>query len=360
MRHAMIPFLLGLLGSLLCNDARSQSDPNPIEVRSFNPKFTPVGDLLPLLGATDNGGSLELRWQGGNGTHMVQVRPHFGANQLLLVGTHEDLETARKLAEAVDLPPRQIEIEASIVEVDEGKAQDLGVDWDELLRTSGSRIRYQFDESNRDVYGDPGSQGGGQRSQHDNLINRGLSFATQASIADFVHLVQERGIGRVRNTPHLITLNNRPATLLDGQRVTYVTRASSYANIYETQTMDAGLKLDVQPTVAESGYITMNVTAELTAIDGLQISDSPIKVGQILENAIVLQDGQTAILGGFRRVFDQKRKRTLPVLGHILPFLFSREITEERTINSFILLTARVVDFNVGIDEKKKRELEGR
>ena len=337
-------------------DAPASSSP---QVDVFKPAFVPVGELLPLLGVQEREGQLELNWVEGGQTHAVRVRSNEPANQLILVGSAPDLATVQRLAHAVDLAPRQIDVEATIVEIDENKANDLGIDWEGMWRGSGTGTDFQYqkrsmDQRRDDAYYPPG--------QHQVIkeVDRFLAFHSRADVSSFVRLVQEQGIGRVRNTPHILTLNNRTATLLDGQRVTYVTRASAYANIYETQVMDAGLSLNVRPTIGESGYLTIKATAELTNLSGGEISGSPIKDGQILDNSIVVKDGDTVVLGGFKRVVDSKRTRRLPVLGQLIPFLFSREIHQRQTLSSYILLTARAVDFQAGPDERMRQEIEGK
>jgi type II secretory pathway component GspD/PulD (secretin) len=153
-------------------------------------------------------------------------------------------------------------------------------------------------------------------------------------------------------------VNNRRATILDGQRVTYITRYSSYTNLFETDTLDAGLTLSVLPSLGESGYLTLDIRAELTSL-GSSISGSPIKDGQIVENTVVVKDGETVLLGGFQRSVDQRVHRRFPVLGHILPFIFSRVIVNHSVRESFVVLTPRVVDLAAGLDDRTRGILQG-
>ena len=123
--------------------------------------------------------------------------------------------------------------------------------------------------------------------------------------------------------------------------------------------MDAGLNLRVQPSLGESGYITMRITAELTSLSvGRAISGSPIKEGQMLENTVIVRDGESILLGGLSRTVEEKHRKRFPLLGHVLPFLFSREVTNRDQIESFIVLTPHVVDLAASLDEKTKAALE--
>jgi type II secretory pathway component GspD/PulD (secretin) len=113
--------------------------------------------------------------------------------------------------------------------------------------------------------------------------------------------------------------------------------------------MDAGLTLSVLPSLGESGYLTMDVNAELTSLAG-EISGSPIKDGQIIQNTVIVRDGEAVLLGGFERSIESTTKRRFPLLGHILPFLFSREVTTKKLIRSYVILTPHVVDLAGVVD----------
>ena len=69
----------------------------------------------------------------------------------------------------------------------------------------------------------------------------------------------------------------------------------------------------------------------------------------------MVKDGETFLLGGLNRTVDYVTKRKVPVLGTILPFLFSRKITTRTTYQVFILLTPRVIDLEPQkLDERLK------
>ena len=120
--------------------------------------------------------------------------------------------------------------------------------------------------------------------------------------------------------------------------------------------MDAGLKLSVLPSLGEAGYLTMNVRAELTRLAS-NISGSPVKDGQMVENTVIVKDGEPVLLGGFERTTESRLTRRVPVLGYILPFLFSRHETVRSTTHNFVVLTPHVVDLAPALDERTRKEL---
>ncbi|MBI1796711.1 MAG: hypothetical protein HYR74_06630 [Candidatus Eisenbacteria bacterium] len=309
-------------------------------VATVKPQFLPPGELARALGVRERDGRGVLEWRAGADVRTVDVRRNDAANLIVLTGESEDVDAAEAMVKALDVAPRQILIEARIVEIDLTRARQLGMDW----RTFDD-VSYQRNDL-RDYRVGP-----------DFKDSRALFQNRFFASADFAAL-QQNGVATTRDAPRVLTLNNRAANILDGQRVTYITRYSSYTNLFQTDTLDAGLALNVTPSLGESGYLTLDVRAELTQLVN-QISGSPVKDGQIVENTVVMKDGDTVLLGGFERTADVRQRTGLPLLGRVLPFLFSRESTTHRERESFVALTARVVDTNAGPDPKTREIFEG-
>lgn len=337
-----------ILGSLVCltqlvvaedqPEAAAVSNP-ATEIATFKPTYAPPAEILGFLGVTGTGSWNIVEWQEDDGWHSVEVRVNAPANLLVVSGHGNDIEHVLKLIKQADTPPRQIEIEVKIVELFKSKAQDIGLEWEQLLRRTRVSASYTKDER-----------------------GEGSTFRTVAdgSVSELVKILDETGAGTIRTAPRVLTLNNKPASILDGERVTYITKYSSYTNLFETDSMDAGLSLTVTPSLGESGYITMNITAELTSLmPPRDASGSPIKQGQMIENTVVVKDRESVLLGGRTRMIEEKRKRRVPILGHILPFLFSREITNYDEAESFVVITPRVVDFDASINMETRGIIEG-
>ncbi|NOZ09043.1 MAG: type II and III secretion system protein [FCB group bacterium] len=145
------------------------------------------------------------------------------------------------------------------------------------------------------------------------------------------------------NSPRIVTTNNRKGSILDGQHSTYVTRYSSYSNIYETEEINSGLSLEVTPSLGESGYISLEITAKYTNLTG-NISGSPVESGQILNNHVFVRDNEPFLLGAFKKLEDQEIVRRVPLLGYILPYLFSKKVKVQSEKNILVVLTPRVID----------------
>ncbi len=334
-----------LVIGLMATGARAQSE---TRVSTLKPQYLPPAELAQILGVS-GGARATLEWHAGDGMHSVEVRRNDAANLLVLTGSAEDVAAAEAMVKAADVPPRQIMVEAKIVEVDRDRVRDLGIDWSTISTRAEVQQDRSKDVSKRKVAG---------VTDRVTYTSDRLRIIAGAALFNSLRLLEESGAATFRDAPRILTLNNRRATILDGQRVTYITRYSSYTNLFETDTLDAGLTLSVLPSLGESGYLTMDIRAELTSLSS-NISGSPVKDGQIVENTMIAKDGETVLLGGFLRTVEERRRRRFPVLGYVLPFLFSREVTIRTRRESFVALTPHVVDLAAGVDDRTREILRG-
>ncbi len=256
-------------------------------------------------------------------------------NQIMLSGNSIAIDNALHLIEFFDVPPRQIIIEAKIIEVDDNKLSALGMDWQGILdRIVINPVQIYI---NKERYKTDGIE-------HENDVTHIAGSAGGAfEIGEVMKILQEKGAGRIINIPKIVTINNKKGTILDGYRINYVNKAAGYANIYETQEMTAGLSLAVTPSLGESGYLKMDINAKLTTLAEV-VGGSPSELGQIIDNTVIVKDGEEFLLGGFKKTETTKYKRKVPILGTILPFLFSRTKKEEITKDFLIILKPMVID----------------
>jgi len=342
-----------------------------MSVVSVKPDYLSPIEILDFLGVISYGNSGIFEWNIDTIPHTVEVRHNDAANLIILSGETRAVEHVANLIAEADVPPHQIEIEVKIVEISNSLARDLGIDWEDALtsampRASGAlpSAGWRYTEASNDqqsTYKNQQSNNSESVSRYDredDRYSRQLSVSSNLDLSRVVKLLDESGVATVHNVPRILTLNNRPAQILDGQRVTYVTRYSAYSNLYETETMDAGLTLNLIPSVGESGFITLQIHVELTEL-GRSIADSPTKNGQLIENTVIVRDGEAVLLGGLTRTSEQVIHKRFPVLGHIIPYLFSRKITLQQELEVLMILTPRVVDIAASLDDRTKSILEG-
>lgn len=333
--------------------SQGSAPPSGPEVRTVRPQFLPPAELCRVLGMESADGCGRMPVGSPAGPRFVEIRRNDGANLLVLSGDPADVAVVAELVRQVDVAPRQIEIDVKLVDINRTMARDLGIDWESVVEQASPSVGWQYTQQKVDdttkYLRDPQTPSTEHRQSEEESNRRQFLAGSHLDVGSALSFLDESGAANVRNAPRILTVNNRRATILDGQRVTYVTRYSSYTNLYQTDSLDTGVRLSVVPSLGESGYLTLEVEAELTSLSG-DISGSPVKDGQIVENTVVVKSGQTVLLGGLTRSLQSVSHRRFPVLGHILPFLFSREVKTESVMESYVLLTPRVVDLGTAID----------
>lgn len=333
----LIVCLMTLVAAVSAQQAATTT-PSDMTVITYKPNYVPPAEILSMTGARPYGGQYVLEWRLPEGNHYVDLRVNDAANLIIISGIAADVDYAMGLIRAADIAPRQIEIEVKIIQVSTSKARNIGFDWERIFDrtrvgagwTYADRretIDYEYDYDRR-------------------MINSVGDFDASSNITltEALRILDSTGIAEIRNAPRILTLNNRRANILDGQRIAYVAKYGVYTGLYETDTMDAGLTMTVTPSLAESGYITLQINAELTQM-GNDKSGSLLKDGQMLENTVVVKNGESVLLGGLTQTVSIKAKKRFPLLGYVLPFLFSRETTIKENVESYMVLTPRVVDF---------------
>lgn len=279
----------------------------------------------------------------------AHLRLNYSNNEILIDGPQKQTSAVIDLIKFYDVPPRQIIIEVSILEVDNQKMDDLGLDWDAILRHISIRADVTYSETIddrediRDEEIDENdykrrTQTSLDRSQRQLRINLG-----SLQLDEIINIMRENRALKVINSPRIVTTNNQTGSILDGQHVTYISRYSSYSNLYETQEINSGLSLTVTPSIGESDYLALDIEAKYTYLQG-NISGSPVENGQILKNKIIARNNEPFLLGAFKRTQTITVKRKVPLLGTILPYLFSTKKGVEKSSDMLIVLTPRVID----------------
>ncbi|NMC43534.1 MAG: hypothetical protein GYA46_06415 [candidate division Zixibacteria bacterium] len=176
------------------------------DVTTYKPNYVPPMEILTVVGARPYGGGYVLDWRFPDGNHYVDLRVNDAANLIIVSGVAADVDQAVSLIQAIDIAPRQIEIEVKIIQINTSKARNIGLDWETLLEHSNTSTAFRYAEDFE--YGHTS-------------IQRNLNSSDQISftVGDVVRILDSAGVAEIRNAPRILTLNNSRASLLDGQRI---------------------------------------------------------------------------------------------------------------------------------------------
>lgn len=291
----------------------------------------------------------------------VNLRINNSNNKVLLIGSDAEINTVKQLIAFMDVPARQIIVEVKIIEIDDAKLKQAGINWQEIIDGINYGISLETYSLNResDEKEEIDIDGSVKKTKeeskyHQNNRSTGLNINLgRISLGDFLKIIEETNVGTITNAPRIVTVNNKIGKIIDGQRITYVSRYSSFTNLFETQELTTGLSIEVTPTIGVSEYLKMDVIAKLTTL-GAVISGSPSESGQIIENTIIVKNNEPFLLGEFKQVESRKMKKRVPIIGAVLPFLFSQDVKLESMKHILLVLKPVIIDLNpVPIPELK-------
>jgi len=197
----------------------------------------------------------------------------------------------------------------------------------------------------------------------------GLVFGAGSSFIEAqLSALESTTTGRVISAPKVVTMDNVKAVIKQGVDVPYVTPASG--NSAATVTFkEAVLKLEVKPKITDEGRISMEIKANKDTPDyaiGLTLQGNPPINKNEIESKVVVQDGDTVVIGGVSVTQEDKAVSGVPWLQKIpvLGWLFKTENIENQKKQLLIFITPKILtgagyiedEFNRGkIDEVDRR-----
>lgn len=339
-------------------NAIASADLAPLFTEHFKVNYANAAEINALFqsmsaGEEDSigGGLLSNR-----GSVIVDPR----TNSIIMTDTQAKLDDFRGLLTKLDIPVRQVSIEARIVLANTGVSQDLGVRWGyDYARADASSGRTGFGAGAIDgvvdmVNGDTISYGDAPGGLVVDLA-AAPSGATASSFAvglltgnnNFLTLelsaLEAEGRGEVISQPRVIAGNQQKAVIQSGSEIPYQQATSSGATA--VQFKEATLKLEVTPQITPDNRIIMELIVTKDSIGEVVAGVPTIDVTQ-LETQVIADNGQTIVLGGiFEQAVVESEEKT-PILGDIpvLGALFSRTTRSNDKRETLIFITPRILE----------------
>ncbi len=300
---------------------------------------------------------------------------------LIVKDIPSSIEEVQQLLNILDKPTRQVLIEARIVEMNNDYVHSLGVDWGltafsrghvpgTVLSAGGSSSPLVSNTVSNIAGGglniiDPTTGTVTRTVNIPGVINlpaitSTLTNPTSAVTFGFLNRAQTFGIdlrlsaiedtGRAKiiSSPKILTLDNRSAVIKQGKKIPVTTLQSSSGgtSAYTTTYIDANLKLTVTPQIAPDGSIQLRLEVNKDQPDFTNkdfLGNPAIDIKQALTQ-VMLNDGETVVIGGIITSNDTNDNSQVPGLGKvpILGWLFRKDTTETHKTELLIFITPRI------------------
>jgi type IV pilus assembly protein PilQ len=258
-------------------------------------------------------------------------------NSIIAYQTQTNLDELRRIVAQLDIPVRQVMIEARIVEASVDYSKELGVKWNGVTSLGGSNFTLN------------GAVGRGAAvnlgaSAPTSAI--GIGFVTDNTILDLeLSAMEKSGNGEVVSQPKVVTSDKETAKILKGTEIPYQEASSSGAST--TAFKEAALSLEVTPQITPDNRVIMEVKVTkdepdfANALNGVP----PIKKNEV-DAKVLVADGETIVIGGVFSNTQTKSVDKVPFLGD-LPYLgrlFQRDVITDRKSELLVFLTPRILN----------------
>ncbi|KNZ32248.1 MAG: secretin [Methylibium sp. NZG] len=343
----------------------------PLRTQSFQLNYTKAEEVAKGLTGQTTGqggggasGSTTSRILSNRGSVLYEAR----TNQLFVSDIPSKLEEIQAMIAKIDIPVRQVLIEARIIEADDKFGRSLGVrlGGNDLRGIRGGVPGYNLGNGNQGTVGGNLNAVGQQTGQStpynyndtqfvnlpavlQGITNPAATFALSlfgASSNRFLNLeisaLEADGKGKIVSSPRVITADQVKALIEQGTELPYQTATSSGATALQFR--KANLKLEVTPQITPEGNVILDVDVTKDSVGrstsaGFAIDTKHVKTQVLVEN------GGTVVIGGIFEQADRDEVVKVPFLGDI-PFLGNLFKTRSKTSDKtelLIFLTPKVL-----------------
>jgi len=286
--------------------------------------------MQQILGSTSGGGAVSKTKGADSSLPKIIADPR--QNAVTVMGLASHMQMYASLVHDLDTPQEPINISVSIIDVEEGDLNSLGVQWAASANVGSGKV----DFNNASM-----SSSGGTTA----VVNDSNNFLVQ------INALESKAKAKIVSSPSVLTLNNMPAVL--NRDTTFYTKVSS-KNSASLQQVSTGELLSVTPHIIngsggkknEQMLLTLNIQDGSPSDSTQEVDNLPQTQNSEINTEAQLKYGQSLLIGGFVRDETLTKKNGIPVLGDIplIGGLFrSTSHTKQHMVRLF-LITARPIN----------------
>ncbi len=262
------------------------------------------------------------------------------SSRIIVTDVPDNFPRIEKLILEISTPPRMVEIETKIVQVNLEDGNEVGIQWNAL--NIGDAVNVNFNYSADSGVADEALNVTGDYTFPDTPISVNALISMLALDYDV----------KVIASPRVIAVNRGTASIHIGSKVPYI--KSIIDNNTTTQTTsqveftDVGIKLQITPMVTPDGFVRLKIEANQSSYQFVAITateNAPQIITTEVNCEAVVRDGQTVIIGGLIQEDNTQRYKSVPFLGRIpiLKYLFSHSYQHVNRTELAIFLTPHVI-----------------
>lgn len=317
-----------------------------LQMRIFKLRYAEIDKIQDILGAIP-------------GIRMLKI--HDPSKTIVVEDTPENIKKIETILNYWDTMPKQVMIEAKILEVDLTDDMTLGVNWEMILGDAGVGTG---GFSTATMPTGPGTSPIPDIGQgiFANLIT---GAGTNQQFTAALDALQTKTKINVLSTPKILAIHGKPARVQVGGQQGYKVTTTNLGISTETiEFIDTGTILDITPYIDDDNNILLDVRPSINTAR-VEIGGIPVVNSTSVTTWLMARNGETVFIGGLIQDTNTETKDGIPLLADIpvLGWLFGRSSRGTAKTELIVLITPRIIEYGIPNNQEaleKAKEMEKR
>ncbi len=313
------------------NISSTQSNRRPLNGKSVKPEKRQI--------QKDESANILRTNEGPNITFDKQL------NAIMVFGTKKERTVLKSIIQKLDVERKQVYVKARILEINNDKASEIGMQYGIIGGVSDSSGLYAL--SNKMGLDDAGAAINLANSINLDIPNVKKILALGAAVS----LLSEKNAANIISEPSILCINNEESSIYVGKTISVVSQSSVGStttdinrNIYNRE--DIGLTLKIKPRISADSKVSLGVEISSEDILPGSMIGLPKTTKRVVKTSAIVKNGETIIVGGLVRDKESKNKTGIPIISNIPLFgkIFQFERTQHDKTTLLLMLTPYIVE----------------
>ena len=326
----------------------------PLETYVARIKYAEAKEIYKFFNApraqVNSGDQQRSGGQGGHGSTFSILSERGSAivdertNTIILTDIGDKIDEFKRLLARIDIPVKQVLIEARIVKAESDFRKELGASWG---LAGSDQVDFSLGNSTNEILE-------GVLATDLGISNPkaafSLSYLSSNLLIDLeLSALEAGGFGEIVSQPKVLTADKRKASIKSGVEIPYqavTNNGDASGAVVETQFKEAVLQLEVTPQITPDNQVIMDILVKQDSVGSFTVNGEPaINVTEISTQALV-GNGQTLVLGGIFQSEEVTGDEKVPVLGDLplVGHLFKKQMRSKEKREILIFITPKIID----------------
>ncbi len=281
----------------------------------------------------------------------VKIMADEATNALIITSSRAEFKVLESVIAKLDIARRMVYLEALIMEVDTTSDFSVGVNWLGAGGFNDGTGGLLTGFGGADKFGGVSVDGGVGSGFSLGVLQQGIDIGgiVFPNIASLIKAYKNDATTNIIATPQILTTDNKKASIKVGENIPYLSQkntADTSERGYESyEYKDVATSLSITPQINQANTLRLEISTEVNKVKGNSPGITPSTFTRSAETTVLVQDGQTIVIGGIIGHDADDGENKIPLLGDIpfIGWLFKTYQTKHVKQNMFIFITPHII-----------------